>query len=337
MATNVDAQICVRRDTAANWAASSTILLNGEVAYDTTNNKIKIGNGSSLWSALPYLTDATGGGWPDASNKALWQCEFSSVIPILADTPSTVSCFGAGPDFYYSTYNPGAAAVEQNAFVQSGRIGVVDVTCFEFDPFQNWIVVGNAPRVNGWDYSSVNGKPGADLRYNNHEFVVIWKPFSYMSFESSVNWKAYAGCAVSNLSYPDDPLDGGPGFFFRADPGNANWICVARFLNISTPVEYTQNSGVPVNTSTPPWMNMKIVSTASSTPGSYPTVTWHINGTQVHSLDVNTISSTIRSCINDENSMFTMAGTYIPADESNRWITHKLDYMHSLTTFTTPR
>jgi hypothetical protein len=61
MATNVDAQICVRRDTAANWTSANPTLLNGEVGYDTTNNKIKIGNGSSLWSALPYLTDATGG------------------------------------------------------------------------------------------------------------------------------------------------------------------------------------------------------------------------------------------------------------------------------------
>jgi len=44
----------VRRGTSSEWSASSKTLAAGEIGLDTTLNKIKFGNGSSLWSALPY-------------------------------------------------------------------------------------------------------------------------------------------------------------------------------------------------------------------------------------------------------------------------------------------
>ena len=55
-------RIKLRRDTAANWTSQNPVLALGEPGYDTTNNKIKIGNGTSTWTQLSYLTDATGGG-----------------------------------------------------------------------------------------------------------------------------------------------------------------------------------------------------------------------------------------------------------------------------------
>jgi hypothetical protein len=46
--------IQIRRGTSEQWAASSRILKQGEIALDTTLNKIKFGNGTSLWAALPF-------------------------------------------------------------------------------------------------------------------------------------------------------------------------------------------------------------------------------------------------------------------------------------------
>jgi hypothetical protein len=54
-------RIKLRRDTAANWNEANTVLALGEPGYDTTNNKLKVGNGTSTWTQLDYLTDATGG------------------------------------------------------------------------------------------------------------------------------------------------------------------------------------------------------------------------------------------------------------------------------------
>jgi len=42
----------VRRDTTVGWAATSTILDNGEIGYDTTTNEIRIGDGVNFWADL---------------------------------------------------------------------------------------------------------------------------------------------------------------------------------------------------------------------------------------------------------------------------------------------
>ena len=49
-------RVQLRHDTAANWQAANPTLLSGEFAYETDTGRLKIGNGSSSWSALPYFT-----------------------------------------------------------------------------------------------------------------------------------------------------------------------------------------------------------------------------------------------------------------------------------------
>lgn len=48
--------IQLRRGTSAEWSASSNPLAMGEVGYDTTLKKFKIGDGTSLWSSLAWST-----------------------------------------------------------------------------------------------------------------------------------------------------------------------------------------------------------------------------------------------------------------------------------------
>ena len=50
--------IRVRRGTTTQWNASTNVLAAGEIGLDTTLGKIKIGNGSALWQALPYFSVA---------------------------------------------------------------------------------------------------------------------------------------------------------------------------------------------------------------------------------------------------------------------------------------
>ncbi len=51
--------IQLRRDTSANWESVDPTLAAGEVGFDSTENKIKIGDGTSSWTELEY---ASGGG-----------------------------------------------------------------------------------------------------------------------------------------------------------------------------------------------------------------------------------------------------------------------------------
>lgn len=50
-----ESNIQIRRDTYANWESINPILSSGEITFDSTNNKIKVGNGTSHWLDLDYL------------------------------------------------------------------------------------------------------------------------------------------------------------------------------------------------------------------------------------------------------------------------------------------
>lgn len=49
-------KIQLRRDTAANWSRINPILADGEPGLDITNNKIKLGDGTTAWNSLTYLS-----------------------------------------------------------------------------------------------------------------------------------------------------------------------------------------------------------------------------------------------------------------------------------------
>jgi hypothetical protein len=50
-------KIQLRRDSAANWSTTNPVLSQGEIGIDLTNNKIKIGNGTTAWNTLAYFDD----------------------------------------------------------------------------------------------------------------------------------------------------------------------------------------------------------------------------------------------------------------------------------------
>jgi hypothetical protein len=45
-------KIQLRRDTTANWTSANPVLSSGELAYDTTTKKFKIGDGTTAWTSL---------------------------------------------------------------------------------------------------------------------------------------------------------------------------------------------------------------------------------------------------------------------------------------------
>jgi hypothetical protein len=48
-------RIKLRRDTAANWLTNDPILALGEAGYDTTNNELRVGDGTTAWSLLSAI------------------------------------------------------------------------------------------------------------------------------------------------------------------------------------------------------------------------------------------------------------------------------------------
>ena len=64
--------IQLRRGTAATWTSVNPILAQGEAGFETDTNKIKMGNGSSVWTALAYTIDSSGSVSDVTYNASTW-------------------------------------------------------------------------------------------------------------------------------------------------------------------------------------------------------------------------------------------------------------------------
>jgi hypothetical protein len=53
-------QIQYRRGTASQWTTTDPVLAIGEPGYETDTGRFKVGDGSAVWSALPYSSGPTG-------------------------------------------------------------------------------------------------------------------------------------------------------------------------------------------------------------------------------------------------------------------------------------
>ena len=51
----IKTRILMRRDSAENWMTVNPILASGEIGYDATVKKHKIGDGLHHWDDLPYF------------------------------------------------------------------------------------------------------------------------------------------------------------------------------------------------------------------------------------------------------------------------------------------
>lgn len=53
-------KILLRRDLAANWTSADPVLAQGEPGFETDTAQIKIGDGTTAWTSLPYVVAAGG-------------------------------------------------------------------------------------------------------------------------------------------------------------------------------------------------------------------------------------------------------------------------------------
>ena len=72
-----------RTDTYQNWKDNNPLLLVGEIGYESDTNKIKIGDGSTNWNDLPYLT--SGSDTPMVSFDTMLMLSYSFVSGITAN------------------------------------------------------------------------------------------------------------------------------------------------------------------------------------------------------------------------------------------------------------
>lgn len=120
-------RIKLRRDTEANWTTNNPVLALGEAGYDSTNNELRIGDGTTVWGELA----AIGGG---ISNDVAIAPEFGPIITF--------------------------ARPENAATDAANAVDVIDTgVALGRDSNQGGLLNTLEDNLNGWNNNNYNGQP----------------------------------------------------------------------------------------------------------------------------------------------------------------------------------
>jgi hypothetical protein len=120
--------IKIRRGTTTQWNASTRILQVGELGIDTTLNRIKAGNGTGVWSTLPYLSLSSAEIEElsqDAVSTALAAGTHSNITVTYSDSGNSIS-LATGPDVITQTSLTNTLTNATTGYVPIGDVGSAD-------------------------------------------------------------------------------------------------------------------------------------------------------------------------------------------------------------------
>lgn len=127
-----DAILQIRRDIESGWVNSNPVLRSGEFGYETDTNRLKVGDGSTTWTALEYVTGGsysvsaeppdnpqTGSVWFNAENGRTYIYYDSYWVEIGGDPgpqgPDNLIISDTAPEnrdvLWYDTSEPGDAVL----------------------------------------------------------------------------------------------------------------------------------------------------------------------------------------------------------------------------------
>ena len=121
-------KILIKRGTATQWTNSTTALLAGELGLDTTNNIIKVGDGSTLWNSLSGLTltlAQVSELAQDALSTAFSNGTHSNITVTYNDNANSIS-LATGPDVVTTTSLNNTLTNPTSGYVSIGDVGVAD-------------------------------------------------------------------------------------------------------------------------------------------------------------------------------------------------------------------
>lgn len=121
-------RILIKRGSATQWTNSTNALLAGELGLDTTNNIIKVGDGTTLWNSLAGLTLTSAQVSElaqDALSTAFSNGTHSNITVTYNDNANSIS-LATGPDVVTTTSLNNTLTNPSTGYVSIGDVGVAD-------------------------------------------------------------------------------------------------------------------------------------------------------------------------------------------------------------------
>jgi hypothetical protein len=144
-------QIQLRNGTAAQWTAANPTLAAGEVGTETDTSKLKIGNGSTAWSSLPY---ASGTG---TVSTVGWTGGIVSIAnPTTTPAFTIAGTSGGVPYFNSGTTWATSAALTVNSLMVGGGVGAAPATVSNITSDNNYLQLGATTPLRFADADSSN-------------------------------------------------------------------------------------------------------------------------------------------------------------------------------------
>ena len=186
MAT-ISANICIRRDTAANWTSNDPTMLVGEMGYETDTGKFKVGTGTT-WTATNYSGGVTAPGL-----GAIYR----TVDSKLADTVS-VKDFGAVGDGVtddtaeiQAALNSGAANVllPKGVYIITAPLVVPIKTTFRGESggqYSDGSVIKKTTTTSGTGSNLCTTAPGGADSYVKNAILILPHPDNVSNYDTCI-------------------------------------------------------------------------------------------------------------------------------------------------------
>jgi hypothetical protein len=188
-------RIKLRRDTYQNWYDHNPTLALGEPAYDTTNNQVKVGDGTTAWRALDPLTAALGDLVVAGSTITSPEGVHQDLVLSTVDTGPTTHdwTFGidgtltlpAGGDILDSEGNRILDKITNTDGIDTYSVSVGTNGVITMTTARGGLEFGALPEPGGPTHFHImrpageNGSGGTDLYFGDDFNYVLQRPASY--------------------------------------------------------------------------------------------------------------------------------------------------------------
>jgi hypothetical protein len=180
-----------RRDTAADWTSVNPTLADGEAGYETDTSKLKIGDGLTVWTSLPYFAsvalpiDAT-----DIADGSVTNTEFQYINTLSSNAQTQLD----NKQPLDSTLTALAAYNTNGLLTQTAP-----------DTFTGRTATGTTNRLSVTNGDGVSGNPTFDISssYVGQSSITTLGTITTGTWNGSVLGSAYGGTGFSTYAAGD--------------------------------------------------------------------------------------------------------------------------------------